>query len=345
MTDLWQHLKETDKPIALYGTGNGADKIIARMEQDGSFDKVKGIFASSGFVRDRYFHEIKVESYEAVKERLGDMIVLLCFGSSLPEVMEYAGRIASENEFYAPAVPVYGDEIFDMAYYEKHLDKIEEACSLMADNLSVTTFRNTVSYFLTGDIKYLQECETTEDEEFDLTPADNIKSYLDLGAYNGDTALQYSHIFPAISNITAVEPDIKNYAKLVSNTEDLGNVKCFNYLISDESGITHINLGKGRGVHEQKSGKEIESITVDDLLAGSPVDLIKYDVEGNEFKALTGSANTIREYKPLLHIACYHKSSDIYEIPLLVKSLRKDYRIYMRHRRHLINWDTQFVCV
>ena len=37
MTDLWDYLKETDKPIALYGTGNGADKIIAKLEEDGNF--------------------------------------------------------------------------------------------------------------------------------------------------------------------------------------------------------------------------------------------------------------------------------------------------------------------
>ena len=27
--DLWQYLSETDKPIVMYGMGNGADKILA----------------------------------------------------------------------------------------------------------------------------------------------------------------------------------------------------------------------------------------------------------------------------------------------------------------------------
>ena len=62
MKDLWQRLKETDKPIALYGTGDGADKIIRKMRSDGTFTKVKGIFASDGFVRRRSFCGFDVET-------------------------------------------------------------------------------------------------------------------------------------------------------------------------------------------------------------------------------------------------------------------------------------------
>ena len=33
MKDIWQSLKETDKPLLLYGTGNGADKILAELQR------------------------------------------------------------------------------------------------------------------------------------------------------------------------------------------------------------------------------------------------------------------------------------------------------------------------
>ena len=80
MKDLWDYLRNTDKPVALYGTGDGADKIIAVMKDRGIDGKIRGIFASDGFVRERTFAGFKVESYSAVKSRLGeDMIVLMCF--------------------------------------------------------------------------------------------------------------------------------------------------------------------------------------------------------------------------------------------------------------------------
>lgn len=335
-------MKECDKPIAIYGTGNGADKIIAKLESDGSWCKVKGIFASSGFVRDRYFHGIKVESYDSVKERLGDMIILVCFGSSLPEVLEFIEKISNENELYAPQVPVYGTDIFDLGFYEDHKSLIDEARDLMADDLSRLTFDNTVKYYLSGDIRYLKECECLPKDEYSLTRIRDGSTYLDLGAYNGDTVKEYRSIFPGIKDVIAVEPDIKNFKKLSENITD---AKLINALISDTSGITHINLGKGRGVHEQNKGTEIMSYTVDGIINGGAVHLIKYDVEGNEHKALEGSVNTIRENKPVLHVACYHRSEDIFDLPLLITKIRPDYRIYLRHRPHLLNWDTQFVCL
>lgn len=340
MTDLWTYLKETDRPIVLYGTGNGADKIIARLAVDGTDNKISGIFASPGFVRDRSFHGIKVRSYEEVRADNKDMIVLLCFGSSLPEVMSFVSKVASENELYAPAVPVYGEDVFDAAYYEEHMEEISAARLLMADELSLMTFDNTVSYYLTGDIRFLSACETSVEEEYSLTTLPPDAVYVDLGAYTGDTVSEYRSRFPSITSVTAVEPDARNFRRLSNNITD---ATLINALISDTCGTTCINLGKGRGVHEQDKGTVIDSVTVDSILDGKCAHLIKYDVEGNEYKALTGSSATIREYRPTLHVACYHRSEDIYKIPLLVHDMRPDYKIYMRHRQHIINWDTQFI--
>jgi len=342
MQDLWTYLKITDKPVALYGTGNGADKIIARLQRDGTWSKVKGIFASPGFVRNRSFYGHKVESYEDVKERLGSMIILLCFGSSLPEVVDYVHRIAEADELYAPAVPVYGSDVFDMEYYRRHIDAIESARGLMADELSVLTLDNTVKYYLTGDIRYLEKCAVPAEKEYNLTVLKDNAVYVDLGAYSGDTVNEYRHVFPSITDVTAVEPDTGNFRKLCANVAD---ATLINALISDIAGTAHINSGKGRGVHEQDAGDTIESVTVDSILNGRSANLIKYDVEGNEHKALTGSVQTIKNYKPALHVACYHRSEDIFDLPLLISGFRPDYKIYMRHRPHLLNWDTQFICI
>ena len=67
-TDLWTYLKtQKNRPVVLYGTGDGADKIIKVLDKNGI--KVSGIFASPGFVRDRKFHDIQVESFEDCYER------------------------------------------------------------------------------------------------------------------------------------------------------------------------------------------------------------------------------------------------------------------------------------
>ena len=52
--DLWQTLQNTNRPILIYGMGNGADKIVQRLSQYGI--SVADYFASDGFVRGQIFH-------------------------------------------------------------------------------------------------------------------------------------------------------------------------------------------------------------------------------------------------------------------------------------------------
>ena len=105
--ELWHLLCENKKPLLLYGMGNGADKIIGVLARYGV--GVDGFFASDGFVRGHVFHGKTVMSYSEACERFGDFVVLISFGSSLPEVIGNMKRIASERQTYAPDVPVAGE--------------------------------------------------------------------------------------------------------------------------------------------------------------------------------------------------------------------------------------------
>ena len=44
MTDVWQYLRGIDRPIVMYGTGNGADRIFSVFDRLGI--TVSAIFAS-----------------------------------------------------------------------------------------------------------------------------------------------------------------------------------------------------------------------------------------------------------------------------------------------------------
>ena len=43
-TTLWQYLKNAGRPVVLYGTGDGADKVLARLAAEGI--TVSAVFAS-----------------------------------------------------------------------------------------------------------------------------------------------------------------------------------------------------------------------------------------------------------------------------------------------------------
>lgn len=59
--------------------------------------------------------------------------------------------------------------------------------------------------------------------------------------------------------------------------------------------------------------------------------MIKMDVEGSELESLKGAKRTIQRDKPKLAICIYHKPEDMTEIPMFIKELVPEYRLYVRH--------------
>lgn len=344
-SDIWTRLREEDRPVVLYGTGNGADRIIDILEKENI--KISGIFSSAAFVRERYFRGYKVSDYETCKKEFPDMLVLMCFGSARDDVLENVKKISLENEILAPDVPVYGDNIFDCSFYNENKDKLTAVRKRLSDEKSLDTFCKLVNFKLTGNIDKLFSCE------YDNTGIFNISHksvYLDLGAYNGDTAIEFSEKYP-YDRIIAVEPDKRNFRKLTENTSCINNITLYNALISDKDERVFLDNNKGRGAHESEKGKiPVDALTIDTIINKEklPSDrqlVIKFDVEGNELKAIEGGKNTIKEMNPLMLISCYHRSEDYFAIPLKVFSINNNYKLYMRHYKGIPAWETEFIFV
>jgi len=340
--ELWKRLKSADKPIVLYGMGNGADHILDVMQSKGI--SADGIFASDGFVRHQQFRGFTVLSYEELKQRFGDMIVLVSFGTHRSEVMDNVRKIMKEQEVYAPDVPVVGDVLFDEEFLNAHLNEIKSVYDMLSDDLSRKTFENVLRSKLTGEIKPLFDCEASSKEAVELLSLSQNEYYLDLGAYTGDTVEKFLQATGGqYSRIIAVEPDFKNFARLQKNTEKLENITYQNCCIDEKDGVLHYAMYGGRNSRLQTDkGKLIRACTVDSLLGDMPVSYIKFDIEGMEKAALRGAANTIKKYGPSMQIAAYHRSEDLFEIPLLVKSIRPFSKLYLRHLPCLPSWDTDF---
>lgn len=338
--ELWQYLKQTDKPIVLYGMGNGADKIINVLNKYNI--PFCDIFASDGFVRDKFFHSHKISSYSQLKEKHRQMIVLLCFGSQLPRVIENIKKIAAEQELYAPDVDVIGEEFFTEKYFKKNAKEFEWVYSHLADDTSKKTFENIINYKLSGKIDYLLNCEVDSNEPYEKFLILNNETFLDLGAYNGDTVLDFINKCPNFKEIVAVEPDIKTFKKLQKNTEDI-NLTLINACVSDKCGKELFSMKGGRNSLVTKNGIEINSISIDSL--NKAFSYIKMDVEGQELKAISGARNTIEVYKPKMLISAYHKSEDLIKIPKTVLKMNPDYKMYIRHFSYLPAWDTNFYFV
>ena len=337
--DLWRYLQTVKKPIVLYGMGNGADKIIDVLKAYGI--EISGVFATDGFVREKLFHGFKLSSYSELKEQFGEMIVLLCFGSSRPEVLENIKKISAQQELYAPDVPVYGGGLFNNEYTEKNREALERVYSRLADEKSRETYECIIRYKLSGRLDYLYRCEVSEDEPYNtFLKLNDSENYIDLGAYTGDTVSDFVSRVKGYNSITAIEPDKKSFKKLIANTAGLKNFKAINACVSDKSGTEAFAMRGGRN-SSLGSGAEIRSVTVDEI-AWEGATFIKADVEGGEAKMIKGAENTVLRYKPKIQLACYHRNEDLFYLPEAVFKIRDDYKLYLRHFPCVPAWDTNY---
>jgi hypothetical protein len=54
------------------------------------------------------------------------------------------------------------------------------------------------------------------------------------------------------------------------------------------------------------------------------------DIEGSEPEALRGSAQLLRQHRPVLAVCTYHRSEHLWEIPNLIRTICPDYMIFLR---------------
>ena len=353
--DLWEYLEQTPKTIVLYGMGNGADKILAVLTERGI--SVGGVFASDGFARGNLFHGMPVRSWNDIKSEYSaeNVIVLLSFGTSRPEVLENILRIRAEAELYAPDVPAFGDMLFTRAFYEEHIEKFKAARALLSDDESRRIFDHILSYKLSGDIGYLLDAESDEDEIWNtILHPETIQTAADLGAYNGDTVRQLLEKGKgSIKTIWAMEPDARNYKKLetYAKCETRARVIPVNAgawneettLFFDKSGNRNASFEKNRSqtlADRPAKIAEVQALPLDRVLDGSRVDYIKYDVEGSEREALDGSLQTLTTHAPTLLVSLYHRSEDLFALPLHIHKNAPHYKgFYLRRMRGIPAWD------
>lgn len=340
----WEFLKSTPLPIAVYGTGNGADRVFEEFERLGI--TVSVVVASDGFVRKRTFRGFEVKSVSQLEAELNDFVIALAFASPLPDVIENIKNLSMRHKVIMPSVPVYESEIFNKEFLKSHIDEVEKAYSLLADEQSKKVFENIIRFQITGDLNYCFECETEKQEAFEILNLSNNESFLDLGAYRGDTIDEFLHYASNYEKIVAVEPDLRTYKKLEAHCQNLENCITLNNAIWSETCTLHFDGNKGRGGSAKADGIEISAVCVDYLTEQyKNFTYINIDVEGAEKEMLEGAKSTLKFCTPKICMAVYHKSEDIFALVNQINSINPDYKIYMRHHPHISFWDTNIYCV
>lgn len=346
---IWDTIENTKKHIVFYGTGDGADKIAAKIESLGK--EISGFFVSDDFYRPgKQFRGKDILTQSLAEKLFGDFLCIVAFGSRRTEVLENIERVRRTHETYIPDMPLCGDVLFDKEYFESNRDKYEKVMSILSDDYSRKTLDDIINFRLTGNPEYIYDCQCNDNEYRSILDKE-YTAYADLGAYTGDTLKCAIEDYPSLNLAVCMEPSEKPFSKLAeyANSFFYPDTIVVNAAAWDKAEKGYFLDGGGRGSkvigEKTKSlsgskNKVVEYLPLDDVCeVKNEKLLIKYDVEGAELRAIKGSEKTIHSNDTDLEISLYHRSGDIFDIPLYVHEMLKEHRLYIRKLSGIPAWD------
>ena len=167
------------------------------------------------------------------------------------------------------------------------------------------------------------------------------ESFIDGGSLDGSDSIKFMEWSDGnYDSMHIFEPDIVNLKKISDIVAENKRVSIYGEGLWSSTGELRFQAGKEENCFISEEGNTVIKVTsIDEKLCGSPVSVIKMDIEGSELEALIGAKNTISRYKPRLAICVYHKPEDIIEIPLKILEYNPDYKLYLRHYSY-VNTET-----
>lgn len=164
--------------------------------------------------------------------------------------------------------------------------------------------------------------------------------FIDAGCLNLETVRLMKNYCQSLYKIYAFEPDPANYQTCLRNKSlfEKEIIELFPYATwSEKTKLYFIASSDGASRIAENSQICVEAIPIDEAVdPDDKITFIKMDVEGAELESLKGAKKTIQRCKPKLAVCIYHKPEDMTEIPLYIKSLVPEYKLYIRHHSNSV---------
>jgi FkbM family methyltransferase len=245
---------------------------------------------------------------------------------------------------YAPIFWRFGDRFMELRLLNEpahrlyqHLDEVFDAEDLWTDKESLATYRANIFWRAKGDPSYLPypapEKTYFPSDIFKLIPEE---VFIDCGAFDGDTIrLVRSLVGSNFKAIHSIEADSISMQKLsfylASLPEEMAKkIHMLDCAVGAERSVLRFSMSGNLTSKVEDVGIDVPCIPLDELFAEKPVTLIKMDIEGAEYDALLGARTIIKRDHPILAICVYHTQSDIWRIPLLIRSFNPSYGLFLR---------------
>ena len=171
--------------------------------------------------------------------------------------------------------------------------------------------------------------------DLDLIKSCRNEVFVDVGAYVGDTVLDFINSYGENSykKIYCYEMTTSVCEILHNNLKNFNNIIFKNnavYSCNDKLYVDENKFSLSANKTSKKGSVIIDAVSLDNDIK-EKISMIKMDIEGGEKDALIGAKNHIIKDLPILFISVYHNNTDLFKIPKLINSYSKNYNFYLRY--------------
>ncbi len=217
---------------------------------------------------------------------------------------------------------------------------IEEVYTLLADEKSRRVFVSKLAHYVDLEKSRLDAIRSAAPVYFDRSVYElgSDETMVDGGAYVGDTLAAFRRATrDRFRAYFAFEPDQANFAKVATlAAADRARIEPIAAGLARRTGQLRFSSTSSVDARilaeDEPGGEALPVVGLDEFFADrQPPTLIKMDIEGSEEDALLGASGLANRAAPKMAISVYHHPSDLWSVPLLLKRLNPDYRLYLRH--------------
>ncbi len=335
-------LRESPKPVIIYGAGVYAYVLKRFLAANGI--AVVAVMVDAAYKSEDTFMGLKVTTTEETMNHLSDYHVVVGI-TNYPTFVEKLTKLGG-TEIHVIDIPDYlnmPNAFMDMDFVQKNREQFDKAAGLLADDLSRKTYFAAINTKINENLDYIRPHVRMDHLYFPSTefPLREDEVLLDVGGFTGDTIREFHLITKGRhGKIYSLEPCDENYEKLLVTIKTLGlsNVVPLKIGAWDEKKTLSFST-KELHIDNQIASNGTQHIdvdSIDSILAGlrHPVTLIKMDINGSEYRALSGARETIRQDRPRI-VVRMHRKEDYFRLPILLNELAPDIKLYLRQRNFM----------
>lgn len=340
-----ERAKACRKNVYLYGGGVHKQYVVSFLQKHGV--EISAILDS--FCQGNY-EGIPILLYDGFLLSNWDSESLFFISSptaeqEIREVLEK--HIPKEHIFCSETAP-YVDWITDVegyrAYLVEHWDELSRMYDALADERSKETFVNLIKGRISGRTNYFREVYAPDK----YYPADILRLskgevWVEIGAYRGETLLDFLKLCPDYQAAYCFEPDKYNLRSLnetVARVQKDGKIRVIPkaaYDVQTELTFSEKTWASSRSHIVEEAGTNaggVKTATIDETV-DEPITYLKISTCCPELRILRGGEQQIAKNHPKIAVCVSYCGEDLLDIWNYLRGLVPEYRFYLRH--HLKN--------